>query len=180
MSPAMVSPGHDHSSGDSSPPQLLSSSRSPAAGSVNTAKFKSVPKTVHIVPESLLPPTIHFPKPKSTESKAPLARTTADKTMVAVEDRHGFIENGDIDVDGCEVKKEPEEEEVKQEDTAEPQVWRLFSRIRKTVPETQRLENLTWRMTAMTLHKKQDGKQEEKLASTINAADIAVGPPRAQ
>ncbi|KAG0317515.1 hypothetical protein BGZ99_006233 [Dissophora globulifera] len=112
------------------------------------------------------------------KSKAPPARTTADKTMVAVEDRHGFIENGDIDVDGCEVKKEPEEEEVKQEDAAEPQVWRLFSRIRKTVPETQRLENLTWRMTAMTLHKKQDGKQEEKLASTINAADIAVGPPR--
>ncbi|KAF8929908.1 hypothetical protein BGZ58_008604 [Dissophora ornata] len=33
-------------------------------------------------------------------------------------------------------------------------VWRLYSRARDSLPNAQRLENMTWRMMAMTLHRK--------------------------
>lgn len=44
---------------------------------------------------------------------------------------------------------------IKKEDPLSAQVWRLYTKAKDTLPNGARLENLTWRMMAMTLNKKQ-------------------------
>ncbi|KAI8081295.1 uncharacterized protein BX664DRAFT_191369 [Halteromyces radiatus] len=48
-----------------------------------------------------------------------------------------------------------DEETMKQNDPLSAQVWRLYTKAKDTLPNGARLENLTWRMMAMTLNKKQ-------------------------
>ncbi|CAO3661101.1 unnamed protein product [Rhizopus stolonifer] len=46
------------------------------------------------------------------------------------------------------------EESDSEEDPLATQVWRLYTKAKDTLPNGSRLENLTWRMMAMTLKKK--------------------------
>jgi hypothetical protein len=46
----------------------------------------------------------------------------------------------------------------RKEDPLATQVWRLYTKAKDTLPNGSRLENLTWRMMAMTL-KKKEGNQ---------------------
>ncbi|KAI9300525.1 hypothetical protein BJ944DRAFT_24147 [Cunninghamella echinulata] len=46
------------------------------------------------------------------------------------------------------------EEDKQKEDPLAAQVWRLYTKAKDTLPNGARLENLTWRMMAMTLNKK--------------------------
>ncbi|ORX88478.1 hypothetical protein K493DRAFT_319433 [Basidiobolus meristosporus CBS 931.73] len=65
-------------------------------------------------------------------------------------------------------RKQPAEKEdprVKQEkDPLATEVWRLYTRAKDNLPNGQRLENLTWRMMAMTL---KSGKEETSRAKPI-------------
>ncbi|KAI8884403.1 hypothetical protein K501DRAFT_332712 [Backusella circina FSU 941] len=47
------------------------------------------------------------------------------------------------------------------EDPLATQVWRLYTKAKDTLPNGSRLENLTWRMMAMTLKKRQEEQQKE-------------------
>ncbi|KAF9359113.1 hypothetical protein BGX26_000134 [Mortierella sp. AD094] len=109
-----------------------------------------------LVPESLLSPTIDFPKLKSVGGPPSESNNAFEATPVA----------------GCKLalrSKEPQENrehgedddvvEKSKEDPLAAQVWRLYSKARDSLPNAQRLENLTWRMMAMTLHKKGESKQ---------------------
>lgn len=42
------------------------------------------------------------------------------------------------------------------------QVWRLYTKAKDTLPNGSRLENLTWRMMAMTLNKKRAAEQQQQ------------------
>ncbi|KAI8337268.1 hypothetical protein BC941DRAFT_502720 [Chlamydoabsidia padenii] len=61
-----------------------------------------------------------------------------------------------------------DESASKKEDPLSAQVWRLYTKAKDTLPNGARLENLTWRMMAMTLNKKQKasaattGEEEEE------------------
>ncbi|KAI7847706.1 hypothetical protein BDC45DRAFT_472205 [Circinella umbellata] len=57
------------------------------------------------------------------------------------------------------------EHEKKKEDPLGSQVWRLYTKAKDTLPNGSRLENLTWRMMAMNLRKKQleEQKQQQQL-----------------
>lgn len=48
--------------------------------------------------------------------------------------------------------------EMQKKDPLATQIWKLYSKTKKTLPNQERLENLTWRMMAMNLRKRQ---QEE-------------------
>ncbi|ORZ10418.1 hypothetical protein BCR42DRAFT_109135 [Absidia repens] len=48
---------------------------------------------------------------------------------------------------------ESEEAAMQKEDPLSAQIWRLYSKAKDTLPNGARLENLTWRMMAMTLNK---------------------------
>ncbi|KAF9163947.1 hypothetical protein BGX21_000833 [Mortierella sp. AD011] len=112
-----------------------------------------------LVPEALLSPTIEFPKRKSIGSPVSgsgnaFATTTTTpvagcKLALLSEDPQESME--------CEENDDVAEKS--KEDPLAAQVWRLYSRAKDSLPNAQRLENLTWRMMAMTLHKKGEGKQ---------------------
>lgn len=42
------------------------------------------------------------------------------------------------------------------------QVWRLYTKAKDTLPNGSRLENLTWRMMAMTLNKKRAAEERQR------------------
>ncbi|KAF9281784.1 hypothetical protein BGZ68_006434 [Mortierella alpina] len=65
---------------------------------------------------------------------------------------------------------EDEESGKKKEDPLAAQVWRLYSQAKNSLPNGQRLENLTWRMMAMTLHKK-DQQQAEGSSCQPSSVD---------
>ncbi|KAF9986904.1 hypothetical protein BGZ75_001267 [Mortierella antarctica] len=80
-------------------------------------------------------------------------------------------EEGD-DGDDERQSDDDDEEEAgkKKEDPLAAQVWRLYSQAKNSLPNGQRLENLTWRMMAMTLHKK-DQQQAEGPFSQPSSVD---------
>ncbi|KAH7333396.1 hypothetical protein BKA65DRAFT_43884 [Rhexocercosporidium sp. MPI-PUGE-AT-0058] len=49
-------------------------------------------------------------------------------------------------------------DEMQKKDPLAKQIWRLYSKTKKQLPNQERIENLTWRMIAMSLRKR---KQEE-------------------
>lgn len=49
-------------------------------------------------------------------------------------------------------------DEMQRKDPLATQIWRLYSRTKKQLPNQERMENLTWRMMAMSLRKR---RQEE-------------------
>ncbi|KAI8074558.1 hypothetical protein BC940DRAFT_288520 [Gongronella butleri] len=52
-------------------------------------------------------------------------------------------------------------EDKQKEDPLAAQVWRLYTKAKDTLPNGARLENLTWRMMAMTLNKKKAQEGED-------------------
>lgn len=50
-------------------------------------------------------------------------------------------------------------DEMQKKDPLATQIWKLYSKTKKQLPNQERLENLTWRMMAMSLRKR---KQEEE------------------
>ena len=52
-------------------------------------------------------------------------------------------------------------DEMQKKDPLATQIWKLYSKTKKTLPNQERLENLTWRMMAMNLRKR---RQEEENA----------------
>jgi GATA-binding protein len=55
------------------------------------------------------------------------------------------------------VQRLPEEspEDMQKKDPLATQVWKLYSKQKNVLPNADRMENLTWRMMAMTLRKEQ-------------------------
>ncbi|KAI8888819.1 hypothetical protein K501DRAFT_329672 [Backusella circina FSU 941] len=83
-----------------------------------------------------------------------------------------------------EIEKEEKDQES-DEDPLATQVWRLYTKAKDALPNGSRLENLTWRMMAMTLNKKRAAEkqspQNESLAGTeamaIDTSHAISSPP---
>ncbi|GKT62342.1 nitrogen regulatory protein area [Colletotrichum tofieldiae] len=65
-------------------------------------------------------------------------------------------------------------EDMQKEDPLATQVWKFFSKTKHMLPNQQRMENLTWRMMAFNLRKKQ---QEEEKARLARSAPAPAPPP---
>ncbi|KAG1441807.1 hypothetical protein G6F56_011324 [Rhizopus delemar] len=74
------------------------------------------------------------------------------------------------------------EESDSEEDPLATQVWRLYTKAKDTLPNGSRLENLTWRMMAMTLKKKKQDTPEsddrkEKGNIIFGSTRVSTSPP---
>ncbi|KAK4516972.1 Serine/threonine-protein kinase env7 [Mucor velutinosus] len=67
------------------------------------------------------------------------------------------------------------DQEEKKKDPLSSQVWRMYTKAKDTLPNGSRLENLTWRMMAMTL-KKQDAAQSPSTSSSSEHLDTTSAP----
>ncbi|TGO52744.1 hypothetical protein BOTNAR_0315g00040 [Botryotinia narcissicola] len=64
-------------------------------------------------------------------------------------------------------------DEMQKKDPLATQIWKLYSKTKKALPNQERLENLTWRMMAMNLRKR---KQEEENARLSQQNQTSTGP----
>ena len=55
-------------------------------------------------------------------------------------------------------------EELQRKDPLAAQIWRLYTRTKSQLPNQERMENLTWRMMAMSLKR----KEREQLARYVD------------
>jgi hypothetical protein len=69
--------------------------------------------------------------------------------------------------------KDNHKKECDNKDPLSSQVWRMYTRAKDTLPNGSRMENLTWRMMAMTLHKK---KLEEEKAMDVDPMPSETAP----
>lgn len=60
-------------------------------------------------------------------------------------------------------------DEMQKKDPLATQIWKLYSKTKRQLPNQERMENLTWRMMAMNLRKR---KEEEAARYVYNAALI--------
>ncbi|KAL8908537.1 MAG: hypothetical protein Q9207_000747 [Kuettlingeria erythrocarpa] len=56
-------------------------------------------------------------------------------------------------------------EEMQKKDPLGTQIWKLYSRTKTQLPNQERLENLTWRMMAMNLRRKQEEKERARFVA---------------
>jgi GATA-binding protein, other eukaryote len=69
--------------------------------------------------------------------------------------RESFFPTWKDDASGAELDSP---DEMQKKDPLATQIWRLYSKTKKQLPNQERMENLTWRMMAMNLRKR---KQED-------------------
>lgn len=62
-------------------------------------------------------------------------------------------------------------DELQRKDPLATQIWRLYSRTKAQLPNQERMENLTWRMMAMSL-KRKERERPTATAETASAADL--------
>ncbi|KAM0282244.1 hypothetical protein ACHAQH_003108 [Verticillium albo-atrum] len=60
---------------------------------------------------------------------------------------------------------------LQQEDPLATQVWKFFSKTKQSLPNQERMENLTWRMMAMNMKKK---RQEEEASRIVRQSATAT------
>lgn len=72
--------------------------------------------------------------------------------------RESFFPDWKDDTGGLAEIESPEE--MQRKDPLGTQIWRLFSRTKAQLPNSERMENLTWRMMSMNLRRKQLERQE--------------------
>lgn len=111
--------------------------------------------------------SIAFPPPLSTTHTSPTdssasalnkldlsAGSSARKELL----RESFFPTWRDDAAGDELDSP---DEMQKKDPLATQIWRLYSKTKKQLPNQERMENLTWRMMAMSLRKR---KQQEEAA----------------
>lgn len=61
-------------------------------------------------------------------------------------------------------------DEMQRKDPLATQIWKLYSRTKAQLPNQQRMENLTWRMMAMSLKRKEQGRPQETEYGLLSSA----------
>jgi GATA-binding protein len=67
--------------------------------------------------------------------------------------RKELLGGGSFDALGVPPAPEESPEDMQKKDPLATQVWKLYSKQKGTLPNAERMENLTWRMMALTLRK---------------------------
>ncbi|PWN48696.1 hypothetical protein IE53DRAFT_370381 [Violaceomyces palustris] len=68
---------------------------------------------------------------------------------------------GSAGASNAEDEDEVDPEEMSKKDPLATQVWRMYAKQRSQLPNGARMENITWRMMAMTLRKKREQERAE-------------------
>jgi GATA-binding protein len=89
-------------------------------------------------------------------SKGPGENSAAAKLDVSTAQsfaRKELLGGGSFDALGVPSAPEESPEDMQKKDPLATQVWKLYSKQKGTLPNAERMENLTWRMMALTLRK---------------------------
>ncbi|KAF8540190.1 hypothetical protein BDD12DRAFT_880848 [Trichophaea hybrida] len=92
--------------------------------------------------------------------------------------RKELLGGGSFDTLGERSVPEESPEDMQKKDPLATQVWKLYSKQKGTLPNAERMENLTWRMMALTLRRERAAKasQQRKLAQR-SLSDAQAHPP---
>ena len=63
-------------------------------------------------------------------------------------------------------------DDMQKKDPLATQIWRLYSKTKKQLPNQERMENLTWRMMAMSLRKRKQQEEAARYRSCANARSL--------
>jgi Fungal protein of unknown function (DUF1752)/Nitrogen regulatory protein AreA N terminus len=101
-------------------------------------------------------------------SPAPVALATSNLSTVGASDKlefpfhDGFANGGLLREsifpdwrDGAPRSPLESPEELQRKDPLAMQIWKLYSKMKSQLPHQERMENLTWRMMAMSLKRKE-------------------------
>lgn len=94
------------------------------------------------------------PSPHETQSGSTTAATSPSNTINGGGSGSGGRRESTTPTGELNSSLSPEDEFAKNDPLA-TQVWKMYSKQRSELPNGQRMENLTWRMMAMTLRKKE-------------------------
>jgi GATA-binding protein len=97
-----------------------------------------------------------------------LDTTTADSVVRKELLRESFFPTWKDDTAGEELDSP---DEMQKKDPLATQIWRLYSKAKKQLPNQERMENLTWRMMAMSLRKR---KREDAARYVLNKMWLEV------
>ncbi|KAJ5683671.1 Nitrogen regulatory protein nrfA [Penicillium maclennaniae] len=67
-------------------------------------------------------------------------------------------------------------EELQKQDPLAAQIWKLYTRTKSQLPNQERMENLTWRMMAMNLKRKEREQQQQARSSQAQQDTISPIP----
>ncbi|KAG0188378.1 hypothetical protein DFQ28_004927 [Apophysomyces sp. BC1034] len=107
-----------------------------------------------------------------------MERTVKKPLNISVEDKPQMLSSpsvaGVVLTDSLFPPKKTNEKSHKKEDPLATQVWRLYTKAKDTLPDASRLENLTWRMMAITLKKAQNDLSTLSTPPDILPLDTSV------
>ncbi|KAI7816145.1 hypothetical protein BC939DRAFT_58553 [Gamsiella multidivaricata] len=150
-----TSPAYDRASPTPSSPSSPAPSHD---GSYKSGSKGKKPASAARLPESLLSSTIDFPKPKPRKKQPSEVGSPGPVSGADYHTAHLPTEEPANE----ENSEEDEASKQAKEDPLAAQVWRLYTKAKDSLPNGKRLENLTWRMMAMTLHKKNKEKEDKE------------------
>ncbi|GMF81275.1 unnamed protein product [Aspergillus oryzae] len=64
-------------------------------------------------------------------------------------------------------------DEMQRQDPLATQIWKLYSRTKAQLPNQERMENLTWRMMAMSLKRKERERAQQSIRGSAGPSGIA-------
>ncbi|RJE21555.1 nitrogen regulatory protein [Aspergillus sclerotialis] len=64
-------------------------------------------------------------------------------------------------------------DEMQRKDPLATQIWKLYSRTKSQLPNQERMENLTWRMMAMSLKRKEQGRLDSRRPQTSGDPSVS-------
>ncbi|KAF9307829.1 hypothetical protein BGZ91_008164 [Linnemannia elongata] len=166
-----TSPSYDRASPTPSSPSSPAPSHD---GSYRSGSKSKKATTANRLPESLLSSTIDFPKPKPRRKLPSEVGSPGPMGTAEYPSAHHPMEDGSAE----EGSEEDEASKQAKEDHLGAQVWRLYTKAKDSLPNGKRLENLTWRMMAMTLHKKNKEKEDKERSG--HAMDLERPVPAGQ
>lgn len=110
------------------------------------------------------PPLFNASTPRTTDRMDTQPAPSPRKDML----RESFFDSWKDDAAGEELD---DPDEMQKKDPLATQIWRLYTKTKKQLPNQERMENLTWRMMAMSLRRRQ---QEEEAARCVEAGRLHV------
>ncbi|KAF7908321.1 uncharacterized protein EAF01_004076 [Botrytis porri] len=164
-----------HTSGDS---QINNASSSESIGTQHDYRFPRRPENQSTQPTSANQSTSTYDNINDqTKSSGASAKAQGDKLDHPASSRARDDLLGESFFptwkDGSAGEELDNTDEMQKKDPLATQIWKLYSKTKKTLPNQERLENLTWRMMAMNLRKR---KQEEENARLSQQNQSSTGP----
>jgi len=136
-------------------PQQLGSARQPTH---STTAPSGSPNSPHQPLSSFNSPYSAFSS-SSSKPHQPYKPFTLDDPVLPVEARKELL-NSSLDPHPWtkSLVQEEDPETLQKKDPLATQIWRLYSKQKQSLPNAERMENLTWRMMAMALKREHNAR----------------------